>query len=73
MDDAILLTRLRLIEEQLEILSRQAGVEYSRPGSSLPPSVRDLKLAGKTIQAIQELRSLTGVSLIEAKEAVENG
>jgi ribosomal protein L7/L12 len=73
MDDSTLLTRLRLIEDQLEILSRQAGMEYTRPGSSLPPSVRDLKLAGQTIQAIQELRRLTGVSLIEAKEAVENG
>ena len=73
MDDTALLARLRIIEEQLEILSQQAGVPYTRPGASLPPSVRDLKLAGKTIQAIQELRTLTGVSLIEAKEAVEKG
>jgi ribosomal protein L7/L12 len=73
MDDVILLRRLQQIEAQLEILSVRAGVPYTRPGSSLPPSVRDLKDAGKTIQAIQELRQLTSMSLIEAKEAVENG
>ncbi len=73
MDDPTLLKRLQAIEEQLDILSRQAGVPYSRPGSGLPPSVRDLALAGKTIQAIRAYRQLTGASLIEAKDAVERG
>lgn len=73
MDDPTLLKRLQAIEEQLDILSRQAGVPYARPGYGLPPSVRELALAGKTIQAIQEYRQLTGASLIEAKDAVERG
>jgi ribosomal protein L7/L12 len=71
MDDPTLLKRLQAIEEQLAILSQAAGVPYSPPGSDLPPSVRDLVLAGKTIQAIQELRQLTGLGLSEAKAAID--
>ena len=71
MDDPTLLKRLRAIEDQLAILSQAAGVPYAPPGSELPPSVRELVLAGKTIQAIQELRQLTGLSLSEAKAAVD--
>jgi len=73
MDDPTLLKRLQAIEEQLDILSRHAGVPYSRPGYGLPPNVRNLALAGKTIDAIKEYRALTGASLMEAKEAVERG
>ena len=71
MDDPTLLKRLKAIEDQLVILSQAAGVPYSPPGSDLPPSVRELVLAGKTIQAIQELRQLTGLSLSEAKTALD--
>ncbi len=71
MDDPTLLKRLRAIEEQLEILSERAGVRYRRPGANLPPTVRELALSGKKIQAIQELRELTGVSLGEAKQIVD--
>ena len=71
MDDPTLLKRLQAIEEQLVILSQAAGVPYSPPGSDLPPSVRELVLAGKTIQAIQELRRLTGLGLSEAKAAID--
>ncbi len=71
MDDPTLLARLRLIEDQLEVLSRLAGVPYDRPGASLPPGVRDLVLRGQTIQAIAELRRITGLSLVEAKAAIE--
>jgi hypothetical protein len=71
MDDPTLLARLRSIEEQLEVLSRLAGVPYDRPGGSLPPSVRDLALRDQTIQAIAELRRLTGLSLLEAKAAID--
>jgi ribosomal protein L7/L12 len=72
MDDPTLLKRLRAIEEQLEILSERAGVSYSRPGAGLPPTVRELALSGKKIQAIQELRQLTGASLGEAKQIVDD-
>jgi ribosomal protein L7/L12 len=72
MDDPTLLKRLSDIEAQLEILSAQAGVPYERPGSTLPSSVRDLVLAGRKIQAIQELRTLRGLSLVEAKQLVDD-
>ena len=71
MDDPTLSSRLRAIEKQLEILSQAMGVPYSAPGSDLPPSVRELVLAGRTIQAIQELRGLTGLSLVEARDAID--
>ena len=71
MDDPTLLKRLRAIEDQLVILSQATGVPYAPPGSDLPPNVRELVLAGKTIQAIQELRQLTGLSLSEAKAAID--
>jgi hypothetical protein len=72
MDDPTLLNRLRRIEEQLEVLSRAAGVPYDRPGADLPPSVRELALNGKMIQAVQELMKLTGVSMAEAKHRLDN-
>jgi hypothetical protein len=72
MDDPTLLNRLRRIEEQLEVLSREAGVPYDRPGADLPPSVRELALNGKMIQAVQELMKLTGVSMAEAKHQLDN-
>jgi hypothetical protein len=72
MDETLILERLRRIEAQLELLSERAGVSYSRPGTDLPPRIRDLALSGKKIQAIQELRQLTGASLGEAKQIVDD-
>jgi hypothetical protein len=72
MDDPTLLSRLKRIEAQLEILSDRAGVPYDRPGADLPPTVRELAMSGKTIQAVQELMKLTGVSLAEAKQQLDN-
>ena len=72
MDDPTLLDRLRRIEEQLEVLSRKAGLPYDRPGADLPPSVRELALNGKMIQAVQELMKLTGMSMAEAKHRLDN-
>ena len=34
--------RLRAIEEQLAVLSSQAGVPYERPGEEVPPEVVEL-------------------------------
>jgi hypothetical protein len=72
MDDPTLLNRLRRIEDQLEILSREAGVPYDRPGADLPPSVSELALNGKMVQAVQELMKLTGVSMAVAKHRLDN-
>jgi len=70
MDDATLTRRLTAIEEQLERLSRAADVPYTRPGA-LPADVQALIAEGKTINAIALLRQLQGLSLIEAKNAVD--
>jgi len=77
--------QLRLISEHLGIecppfvdsgtpaagttASSEANAE---PGpSGLPPEVVELARAGHATQAISLLRSLTGVSLLEAKRAVD--
>jgi ribosomal protein L7/L12 len=70
MDDAALARRLAAIEDQLERLSRAVDVPYSRPGA-LPPEVQELIAARKTINAIALLRQLQGLSLVEAKNAVD--
>ena len=70
MDDAALARRLAAIEEQLERLSRAADVPYSRPGAR-PAEVQQLIAEGKTINAIALLRQLQGLSLVEAKNAVD--
>ena len=72
MDDATLRKRLAAIEEQLERLSLQAGVSYARPGAGIPQNVRDLVDANKRIEAIKELMNQTGMSLGEAKDALDN-
>jgi len=71
MDETLILERLRRIVAQLELVSERAGVSYSRPGADLPPRIRDLVMSDKKIQAIQELRQLTGASLGEAKQIVD--
>ena len=72
MDDATLRQRIARIEEQLERLSLQAGIPYDRPGSGIPQNVVDLVNANKRMDAIKELMRQTGMSLVEAKEALEN-
>jgi ribosomal protein L7/L12 len=72
MDDATLRTRIARIEEQLERLSLQVGVPYDRPGAGIPQNIRDLVLANKRIEAIKELMNQTGMSLGEAKDALED-
>ena len=72
MDEATLRQRIARIEEQLERLSIAAGVPYARPGSGVPQNVLDLVNANKRIEAIKELMRQTGMSLGEAKDALEN-
>jgi len=71
-DDPTLIRRLTEIETQLELVSERVGVPWSRPGASLPAEVRDLARAGKKIDAIRLLCQLRGLSLIEAKRAVDD-
>jgi ribosomal protein L7/L12 len=72
MDDATLRQRIAKIEEQLERLSLQAGIPYDRPGAGIPQNIVDLVNANKRMDAIKELMRQTGMSMIEARDALEN-
>ena len=71
MDDVLLQRRLAAIEQQLAAICQHVGLPYEHPGSGLPTEVLALVGAGKTTEAIAKLRRLQGLTLIEAKAAVE--
>ncbi len=62
--------RLEAIEEQLETLSRHAGVPYARPLAEVPQEIVELARAGKTLEAIKQYRALTNAGLEEARNVV---
>jgi len=64
--------RLARIEDQLVILSAKVGVPYEQPtDDEIPANVRTLLAAGKTTDAIIELRRLKNLSLVEAKSIID--
>lgn len=62
--------RLEAIEQQLETLSKFAGVPYSRPNAAVPPEVVELARAGKTIEAMRLYRQATNAGPDEARAVV---
>jgi ribosomal protein L7/L12 len=62
--------RLRAIEDQLKVLSDNAGVEYHTPSEDVPEDVVELAKAGKQLEAIKRYRELTGAGGDEAREVV---
>ena len=65
--------RLDYIETQLQALFPEGYIPfYQSNPTGLPPAVIDLARSGNVIAAIKEYRQITGASLAEAKEAVEN-
>ena len=62
--------RFRAIEEQLAVLSRQAGVPYTAPSEEVPPEVLQLSQAGDQMGAIKKYRELTGADFETARDAV---
>jgi ribosomal protein L7/L12 len=73
--ELILNERLDYIEQHLTKIAAAIGYDYmpmkDAVGAGLPAVVRELASAGKTIQAIQLYREVTGAGLAEAKAAVE--
>ena len=78
----MLARRFGLIEQRLQTLYEHLGLSYPEPetegqqtaattASGLPAEVVDLAQAGHTTEAISRLRHLTGMTLLEAKRAVE--
>jgi Ribosomal protein L7/L12 C-terminal domain len=66
--------RLRVlsrIDAKLDLLLKQAGIEY-HPYTNLPPNVVDALRRGKKIEAIKHYRQATGVGLKEAKDVIED-
>jgi ribosomal protein L7/L12 len=63
--------RLAAVESQVAILSEHAVVPYARPGEGVPQEIVDLVHQGNKIEAIRQYRLLTGVSLEDARNAVE--
>ena len=78
MDDAQLDHRFALLEAQVKLLSDQLGmpcppfVSAASAGTGVPDQVVELVRAGKKIQAIKELRRLTGAGLLKARDIVES-
>lgn len=79
MDETQVAHRFALLEAQVKLLSDQLGMPcpafpgaISSAGTGVPGEVVDLARAGKKVQAISELRRLTGASLVEAKNIVES-
>ncbi len=66
-DDAV---RLRRIEEKLDLILKQLGIDYTETWN-LSPEARALADQGDKIGAIKIHRETTGVGLAEAKYDVE--
>ena len=62
--------RLARLEAKIDLLLRNAGIEYD-PVRDLPPEVRESVQRGAKIEAIKHYRAATGTGLREAKEVIE--
>jgi Ribosomal protein L7/L12 C-terminal domain len=64
------LSALSRLDTKLDLLLKQAGIEYD-PYTSLPLDVVDAVKRGNKIGAIKRYRERTGVGLKEAKDVIE--
>ncbi len=62
--------RLDYIEEHLVHLGEAVGYRYAPMNSGVPPEVKELVRAGKTLEALRRYREVTGASLEQAKAVV---
>ncbi|MGO9976725.1 MAG: hypothetical protein ACLP01_28755 [Solirubrobacteraceae bacterium] len=62
--------RLDYIEEHLVHMGRAVGYEYAPMNAEVPPEVKELMRAGKTLEAIKLYHQTTGASLDQAREYV---
>jgi ribosomal protein L7/L12 len=62
--------RLDYIEEYLVHLGEAVGYRYAPMNSGVPPDVKELVRAGKTLEALRRYREVTGASLEQAKAVV---
>lgn len=73
-DIQLLRSRINELEDRLNFLYRKLNIEYTSPNSDplFLPQIQDALRRGNKIEAIKIYRELTGVGLVEAKQAVEN-
>ena len=64
------LSALSRLDTKLDLLLKQAGIEYD-PYTNLPLDVVDAVKRGNKIGAIKRYRERTGVGLKEAKDLIE--
>lgn len=64
------LMTLDAINAKLDLLLKQAGIEYA-PLDNLPPGVREALQKDNAIEAIRLYREATGSSLVDAKAAID--
>jgi hypothetical protein len=62
--------RLDYIEEHLVHLGEAVGYRYAPMNSGVPPEVKELVRAGKTLEALRRYREVTGASLEQARAVV---
>jgi ribosomal protein L7/L12 len=62
--------RLDYIEEHLVHMGNAIGYHYAPMNSEVPPEVKELARAGKTIEAIKLYREATGASFDQARTVV---
>lgn len=65
-------TRLRRVEQKLDLILQHLGIANEARASGLPEEARISADAGDKISAIKAYRDATGAGLVEAKHAVEN-
>jgi hypothetical protein len=64
-------SRLFSMDAKLDLLLKQAGLEYN-PYKGLPPNVIEALQSGNKIEAIKRYRETTSVGLKEAKDFIED-
>ena len=72
-DILLLKSRINELEDHVKFLYRRLNIEYVDPNSDpvLAPAVQDALRRGNKIEAIKIYREMTGVSLAEAKQAID--
>jgi ribosomal protein L7/L12 len=64
--------RIRRLEDQVAVLSRHAGIPWEDgTGSGIPQRSIELARAGNKIEAIKYYVQHAGISLREAKDAID--
>ncbi|EJS77155.1 hypothetical protein CN425_13795 [Bacillus cereus] len=62
-------TRLKRIEDRLQIITKEMGIVEREP--EINKELRQLVEEGKTVTAVKRVREVFGFSLLEAKQYVD--